>query len=95
MPTLVEPAAGRAIYACRMDVMARTKADLRQDEYAVQSYADKYPIIYNHPEKEFKTLQTFMIAAMIYWALTIIFSTVQNRIEKRLAAGDRNKESKG
>jgi ABC-type amino acid transport system permease subunit len=36
-----------------------------------------------------------MIAAMIYWALTIIFSTVQNRIEKRLAAGDRNKESKG
>jgi ABC-type amino acid transport system permease subunit len=36
-----------------------------------------------------------MIAAMIYWALTIIFSTFQNRIEKRLAAGDRNKESKG
>jgi hypothetical protein len=24
-----------------------------EDEYAVQSYADKYPIIYNHPEKEF------------------------------------------
>ena len=33
MPTQVEPAAGRAIYACRMDVMARTKADLRQEEY--------------------------------------------------------------
>ena len=49
----------------------------------------------NVGQKEFKTLQTFMIAAMIYWALTIIFSTVQNRIEKRLAAGDRNKESKG
>ncbi len=29
----VEPVAGRAIYACRMDVMARTKADLRQEEY--------------------------------------------------------------
>jgi hypothetical protein len=25
----------------------------RENEYAVQSYADKYPIIYNHPEKEF------------------------------------------
>lgn len=49
----------------------------------------------NVGQKEFKTLQTFMIAAMIYWALTIIFSTVQNRIEKRLAAGDRNKENKG
>jgi hypothetical protein len=24
-----------------------------EDEYTVQSYADKYPIIYNHPEKEF------------------------------------------
>jgi hypothetical protein len=24
-----------------------------EDEYAVQSYADKYPIIYNHSEKEF------------------------------------------
>ena len=49
----------------------------------------------NVGQKEFKTLQTFIIAAMIYWALTIIFSTFQNRIEKRLAAGDRNKESKG
>ncbi len=49
----------------------------------------------NVGQKEFKTLQTFIIAAMIYWALTIIFSTFQNRLEKRLAAGDRNKESKG
>ena len=49
----------------------------------------------NVGQKEFKTLQTFIIAAMIYWALTILFSTFQNRIEKRLAAGDRNKESKG
>lgn len=49
----------------------------------------------NVGQKEFKTLQTFIIAAMIYWALTIIFSTFQNRLEKRLAAGDRNKETKG
>ena len=33
MPTPAEPVAGKAIYACRMDVMAKTKADLRQDEY--------------------------------------------------------------
>ena len=31
MPSPVEPEAGKASYACRMDVMARTKADLRQD----------------------------------------------------------------
>ncbi len=33
MPTQVDPVAGRASYACMMDVMARTKADLRQEEY--------------------------------------------------------------
>jgi polar amino acid transport system permease protein len=49
----------------------------------------------NIGQKEFKTLQTFIIAAMIYWTLTIIFTAVQNRIESRLAAGDRNKAVKG
>jgi hypothetical protein len=29
----VEPEAGKASYACRMDVMARTKTDLRKEEY--------------------------------------------------------------
>jgi hypothetical protein len=33
IPTPVEPEAGKASYACRMDVMARTKKDLRQEEY--------------------------------------------------------------
>jgi ABC-type amino acid transport system permease subunit len=32
---------------------------------------------------------------MIYWTLTIVFTAVQNRIESRLAAGDRNKAVKG
>ena len=45
--------------------------------------------------QKFKTLQTFMIAAIIYWVLTIVFTAVQNRIESRLSAGDRNKEAKG
>ena len=49
----------------------------------------------NIGQKEFKTLQTFIIAAMIYWTLTIVFTAVQNRIESRLAAGDRNKAMKG
>ena len=45
--------------------------------------------------QKFKTLQTFMIAAMVYWTLTIVFTALQNRIESRLAAGDRNKAVKG
>jgi polar amino acid transport system permease protein len=45
--------------------------------------------------QKFKTLQTFMIAAVVYWVLTIVFTAIQNRIERRLAAGDRNKEVKG
>jgi ABC-type amino acid transport system permease subunit len=36
-----------------------------------------------------------LIAAAVYWVLTILFTAVQNRVEARLAAGDRNKEMKG
>jgi polar amino acid transport system permease protein len=35
------------------------------------------------------TLQAFLIAALIYWVLTIIFSLGQERLEKRMARGDR------
>jgi len=49
----------------------------------------------NIGRKEFKSLQTLLIAAAVYWVLTILFTAVQNRVEARLAAGDRNKEMKG
>jgi polar amino acid transport system permease protein len=39
--------------------------------------------------RDFKTLQALLIAAAIYWALTIIFSYFQERLEKRMARGDR------
>jgi polar amino acid transport system permease protein len=35
------------------------------------------------------TLEAFIIAALVYWALTIIFSFFQARLERRLARGDR------
>jgi polar amino acid transport system permease protein len=35
------------------------------------------------------TLEAFIIAALVYWVLTIIFSFFQERLEKRLARGDR------
>jgi polar amino acid transport system permease protein len=34
-------------------------------------------------------IQALLIAALVYWALTIIFSFFQARLEKRLAKGDR------
>lgn len=38
--------------------------------------------------QKFKTLQAILIAAAIYWALTIVFSYFQERLERRMARGD-------
>jgi polar amino acid transport system permease protein len=37
----------------------------------------------------FQSMQTILVAAMVYWALTIIFSVLQHRLERRMAVGDR------
>jgi polar amino acid transport system permease protein len=37
----------------------------------------------------FRTLETLMIAAAIYWGLTIVLSLAQDRLEKRMAESDR------
>jgi polar amino acid transport system permease protein len=37
------------------------------------------------------TFQTVAVAAGIYWVLTIVLSTFQARLEKRMAAGDRKR----
>ena len=37
------------------------------------------------------TFQTIAVAAAIYWLLTIVLSFFQARLEKRMAAGDRNR----
>jgi ABC-type amino acid transport system permease subunit len=40
-------------------------------------------------------MQTLLVAAFIYWVLTILFSLFQNRLERRMATGDRNQERRG
>ncbi|MGH2391886.1 MAG: amino acid ABC transporter permease [Candidatus Limnocylindria bacterium] len=35
------------------------------------------------------TLEAFIIAGLVYWGLTIVFSFIQERLEKRMARGDR------
>ncbi|HUR16196.1 MAG TPA: amino acid ABC transporter permease [Candidatus Limnocylindrales bacterium] len=39
--------------------------------------------------QDFKSFEAFTVAALVYWALTIIFSLFQDRLEKRMARGDR------
>ena len=39
--------------------------------------------------QNFKMLETLLLAALVYWILTIIFSLWQERLEKRMARGDR------
>jgi polar amino acid transport system permease protein len=40
-------------------------------------------------QSNFRTLETLIIAAAIYWSLTIVLSIVQDRLEKRMAESDR------
>lgn len=40
-------------------------------------------------QSNFRSLETFLIAAAIYWALTIVLSVFQDRLEKRMAESDR------
>jgi polar amino acid transport system permease protein len=37
----------------------------------------------------FQSMQTLLVAAVVYWVLTIVFSFFQNRLERRMAVGDR------
>jgi polar amino acid transport system permease protein len=39
--------------------------------------------------QNFRTLEAFLIAALVYWILTILFSVLQERLERRMARSDR------
>ena len=36
-----------------------------------------------------QSMQTLLIAALVYWLMTIVFSVLQSRLERRMATGDR------
>jgi ABC-type amino acid transport system permease subunit len=40
-------------------------------------------------QSNFRSLETLILAAAIYWALTIVLSIFQDRLEKRMAESDR------
>lgn len=39
-------------------------------------------------QSNFRSLETLLLAALTYWVLTMIFSVVQDRLEKRMAESD-------
>ncbi len=39
--------------------------------------------------QNFRSLEALLIAAAVYWGMTIVFSTFQERLERRMARGDR------
>jgi polar amino acid transport system permease protein len=39
--------------------------------------------------QQFRSLEALLIAAGVYWVLTIVFSFFQERLEVRMARGDR------
>ena len=40
-------------------------------------------------QSNFRALETLLLAALIYWILTIVLSILQDRLEKRMAESDR------
>ena len=40
-------------------------------------------------QSNFRSLETLLLAAAVYWALTVVFSLFQDRLEKRMAESDR------
>ena len=38
----------------------------------------------------FQSMQTLLVAALVYWIMTILFSFIQNRLERNMASGDRS-----
>jgi polar amino acid transport system permease protein len=39
----------------------------------------------------FQSMQTLLIAALVYWAMTIVFSYFQGRLERQMASSDRDR----
>lgn len=37
----------------------------------------------------FQSMQTILVAALVYWVMTILFSVLQSRLEGRMSVGDR------
>lgn len=40
-------------------------------------------------QSNFRALETLLLAALVYWVLTIAFSVIQDKLEKRMAESDR------
>lgn len=42
----------------------------------------------------FQNMQTILVAALVYWIMTILFSLLQSRLERRMSIGDRARKQR-
>ena len=42
----------------------------------------------------FQPLETLIVAAAVYWVMTLVLSFFQDRLEKRMAVGDRGSDDR-
>lgn len=87
MRRIVLPQAFRIVIpAIGNDFVAMIKDSSLVSTIAVQELLWRARTVGN---QAFRTLETLLIAAAIYWLLTIAFSYFQERLERRMARGDR------
>ena len=76
---IVTPAIGNDFIAMIKDSALAYIVGVQEVLWRAQTYG----------RRDFVSMQTLIIAALVYWTLTILFSTFQSRLERRMAAGDR------
>ncbi len=77
---IVTPAIGN-------DFIAMLKDSSLVSAIGVQELLWRAKLIGTRPT--FQSIQTLLIAGAVYWGLTIVFSYIQGRLEKRQRVGDR------
>jgi polar amino acid transport system permease protein len=76
---IVTPAIGNEFIAMLKDSALVSTISVHETLWLAQRYG----------RSEFEPVTAFAIAALVYWVLTIIFTIFQERLERRMAKGDR------
>jgi ABC-type amino acid transport system permease subunit len=76
---IVTPAIGNEFIAMLKDSALVSTISVHETLWLAQRFG----------RSEFEPVTAFLIAALVYWALTIVFSLFQERLERKMARSDR------
>ena len=76
---IVTPAIGNEFIAMLKDSALVSTISVHETLWLAQRFG----------RRDFEPITAFLIAALVYWALTIVFSLFQERLERRMARSDR------